>query len=1133
MTANNSGATVSTDISRPSFQEGDVITPDIQRQLRSLNLDPGMVGETLTQDDVAALNRSTGTYDEAGLGVPETLPDLGEISGTRTLNDSEYQVLTRSVVIGNSSGPRTTQSYADNDPVWRQFYPEVEGRHNLLHDYNSYNYIITLVAISDDQAKNPSLYKGRIFTGTGVESSSYYVIAKSGGFARETGVVTGFKAGSSTDTSPNTRNKDLFIDDLEFDTRPGINDMGNSNITTGRFTITEPHGVGGFYKELFAGAKQAGHYNYLGAPFLLVISFIGRKVDNDQSEIPEKTTRYIPIMFKGSTMSVNESGAKYDVEFMGYNSGGATAHASALWDNIEPVVSAQETVEQIAMSVFRRNHLAHKEYLQKMQDTADSETRTEVTRRLNDTTFQQQALNSSGLGASTRVAAYIPDEYAVWFPPDWSGGNLKPNVSEWDYSGWEGSVDAMLANSANFTGPVYASIQNVFGMAGLNDSVAPTAGLAIQDHEEMITANRNAVKTEEDKISANNGTFQTEKATFEQARESLAKILEGKEGVREDILNTDLTTDINVTPSTAAEEATKTVDDAVNAAANVADNLTGGGAPPGIGPPAQGNLSQAEITQVLELRRVIVESGRRLKELTTANEEARDRIRILQDDRNTWPSMRYDLQSSGVPWHFKKGLNLASVLDILITNSQYMTILQDESLLNNIANSEFIPWYRIDVYAEVIGFDVVRMSPAKRFHYVVSPYNVHYSKLPGVNIIFSTKKLRGMAVREYNYIYTGKNLDVLNFDIKYNNLFTTPLLLRPPNAEALGASVQRQEVVNTAMPKTVHQETVNRIANAISNRLGESGFTPVQAASEKLTYRDLEITNRSHIGMALKDFLYNPPFEQALIRGDIEIVGDPVYIVGSGISDRPVLLTDDILTPDGEINGFSREPDIIFKFRNADDVPSAVDLQVGGIYQQPRIDGEFNGLFQVVKITNKFSEGVFTQTLSTLRRKNQEQDYEVTPVTEESAEESDNADANVGNVGASNEIEVRENTGVITSPVTGGEVPRTTELSSNSSTEQAATEAGVVTGTINTNINNSRGATDPILGDGTRGASLDQINNRLLYLDEEVERYEAIRDALPVGSAVREQYNTTIRSINAEREALDVQRDEIQGQGSF
>jgi hypothetical protein len=76
------------------------------------------------------------------------------------------------------------------------------------------------------------------------------------------------------------------------------------------------------------------------------------------------------------------------------------------------------------------------------------------------------------------------------------------------------------------------------------------------------------------------------------------------------------------------------------------------------------------------------------------------------------------------------------------------------------------------------------------------------------------------------------------------------------------------------------------------------------------------------------------------------------------------------------MNSFSREPDVVFKFRFPEDTPTATEL-ANGTSQQALKDGEYSGLYQVLGVENKFVDGTFTQGLQLLRRRNQRQDFEV------------------------------------------------------------------------------------------------------------------------------------------------------------
>ena len=924
------------------------------------------------------------TYDEAGINVTPNAQnnadgavptsEVNEANMRASINNSQNQA-----GAGNpapTGDPINPPNPADRLPVWQKFYSEVSGRHNVLHDYNSYNYQITLVALSNDQVKNPEQYKGRVINTAGVESDSFYVIAKTGGYERANAVTNpqgdfdGATGQQSYKGEPGERNKDLFIENLVFDTRAGINDMGNSNLTTGTFEVIEPHGVGGFYRELYAGSRFAGHENYIGAPFLLVISFIGRMASKPDATVPEKTTRYLPIRLRSSEMAVNEGGARYTVSFMGFNAYGASAPVSALWDNTEPRVLPQESVESICYSIFYQNTKNLQKILDKHKEDQSAEDQAATREKIADAGTVRRA-SEGGVG-SGNIGAFLGHKYYVWFAKNYT--TFPSNTQSFASSYWEqrvsSFVDVQGTTPQSFS--LGGALSNEMGNAGLNDSVSPSGGLSVQAHEDAVKAHQEKVDEEVAKRQRLERQFNTELRTFEAKRESLAAKLNAQLGDRERLTETNRAADLTITPSSTQDEIVNQVEEARQDAINLA-NITGDPAHPVYG--GQANLSETELAEVVTLRNEIMTSANRLIALSGDIVNSKVEIERLQNAGDEINQRVYDLSSSGTAWSFRKGTSLTDVIDTMITNSQYMDIFQDTTKLNNIANTGFIPWYKVDIYPVIIGFDVITMDFQYEFHYVVSPYQVHYSKMPGVNIIFSTEKLRELAVREYNYIFTGKNLDVLKFDIKYNNLFKTPMLLSPPNQEALGAQRQREEVVNTYITNNNYDNVVDRISNLISNRLGETGFTPAQA-TEPLGYRGMEVTNRNHIGIALKEFLYNPPYEQALIRAELEIVGDPVYIVGSGIVDRPVVNENDILTPDGEINAFTREPDVIFNFRYPEDLPTSQELQ-GGAYEQKLLTGEYSGLYQVTKIENRFSDGVFTQNLTLLRRKNQEQDYEL------------------------------------------------------------------------------------------------------------------------------------------------------------
>ena len=350
---------------------------------------------------------------------------------------------------------------------------------------------------------------------------------------------------------------------------------------------------------------------------------------------------------------------------------------------------------------------------------------------------------------------------------------------------------------------------------------------------------------------------------------------------------------------------------------------------------------------------------------------AKAELKDLEKNYNDWVQQGgqeggYNLKSLGEAWSFRKGSNLMTIIDTMITNSVYMDIFKQPGELSKIQSTEMIPWFKTEVISYVIGYDVLRMRYVYEYHYVVSPFEIHYSSMPGINIQFTTEQLKKKAISEYNYIYTGKNLDVLSYNIRYNNLFTTPLLINPPKFKPIKQDGTEQ-TTNTFL------ETIEDAIQTNVN--GQSGFTPTPPVG-RLNYREGP-NNRNAIGVIFQDFLYNPPFERHLILSDIDIIGDPVYIVGSGITDRPQVSAGDILTKDGEMNTFTREPHVILNIRYPEDIPTASELgdKENSKFEMKLKRDQYSGVFEIFNVRNNFSEGVFKQTLRLARKKNQPEDY--------------------------------------------------------------------------------------------------------------------------------------------------------------
>jgi len=184
---------------------------------------------------------------------------------------------------------------------------------NELNQFASYNYIFTLGALTNLELNFPLSYR---------TVGPLLKIIKSGG-------TGGNKVPSIYEVDGMV---EFFIEDVEIKNHLAPNPGTRlSNATSIDFKVIEPYSMGQFFHNLRTAALVAGHPNYLQAPFLLSIEFIGYDDEGNVKE-PFFSKRHIPIKLVKSDMDVTESGAVYSVKAVPYNE-------TALIDQVDAVTT--------------------------------------------------------------------------------------------------------------------------------------------------------------------------------------------------------------------------------------------------------------------------------------------------------------------------------------------------------------------------------------------------------------------------------------------------------------------------------------------------------------------------------------------------------------------------------------------------------------------------------------------------------------------------------------------------------------------------------------------------------------------------------------------------------------------------
>lgn len=321
-------------------------------------------------------------------------------------------------------------------------------------------------------------------------------------------------------------------------------------------------------------------------------------------------------------------------------------------------------------------------------------------------------------------------------------------------------------------------------------------------------------------------------------------------------------------------------------------------------------------------------------------------------------------------FQFSQGQNIRNIIERVINSSTYTINAQNpENKING-----FILYYRIDVQTEFLEFDDLIGDYAKKITFRIVPYYVHESIAMNANAVPSGyKEIENQVIKHYRYIYTGQNVDVLNFEIKINNLFYTGF---QPTPEIQNADNQNR---GKSGPSPDEAESVStgegNSPGAIFNNIGRRRILP---DPELLKEKSAGGLGEKNIAVQVAE-----AFHHAFITGqtadlvtvDLEILGDPYWLSDSGFANyfsKPTGVLSQI-TQDGTMNYEAGQIFVYLTFRS----PTDID-ETSGLYNfsEKQTVSPFSGIYRVTQVTSEFSGGQFTQQIRCIRMIGQSLDFD-------------------------------------------------------------------------------------------------------------------------------------------------------------
>lgn len=212
--------------------------------------------------------------------------------------------------------------------------------------------------------------------------------------------------------------------------------------------------------------------------------------------------------------------------------------------------------------------------------------------------------------------------------------------------------------------------------------------------------------------------------------------------------------------------------------------------------------------------------------------------------------------------------------------------------------------------------------------------------------------LSSSIVKKYEFLYTGNNTDILQFDLNYNALFRVSL--DPSEAGVYPSTMQtRGSVVTGKQSQPVsNPKYLSQVQQEIINPLDEPIFEPTvqspdrQSSSEHVNNSANTVKYNQYVDFAQRsdDFTY----------AEITIKGDPFWLGSPDAKVRNV---------PGSLQSFAGNNISIAILNNKpnDTFASAFENQA------PEIEYSSSGVYDVQTVESRFQQGKFTQQLGLIK----------------------------------------------------------------------------------------------------------------------------------------------------------------------
>lgn len=311
-------------------------------------------------------------------------------------------------------------------------------------------------------------------------------------------------------------------------------------------------------------------------------------------------------------------------------------------------------------------------------------------------------------------------------------------------------------------------------------------------------------------------------------------------------------------------------------------------------------------------------------------------------------------------FQFGTGQKIEKIIESVLLGSEWGKT-KAEILPRTRANT--ITWFKIHSKTTIIDTGMIAKTgmPATRFEYIVTPYEIHISRLTNQSSIQSYSPQIKDAVKHYNYTYTGLNTDIIDFNFSINNAFYKEM-------SRIGSQGGQDTQQNSGNP--VFTENVAQRSPSVGSGYDEagvnvpSGGVAIGSGTTSPEGGSGDESAKTRIANHFNKMVLNSDTDNVTL--DLRIWGDPFYFTEVDVGNNHPEEAATGYTSKGQLNFTRGEVYVLISFK------TAVDFFGNLTAIDPA--SAFSGLYKVTTFKNEFQNGMFTQQLNLLRMPNQSLD---------------------------------------------------------------------------------------------------------------------------------------------------------------